>query len=105
VWDSLKNKKEIKKVIQQDNKYISNSFIAFSAIQSDLDKSRLGIIVTKKIGTAVVRNRCKRQLRHLMSGIALKNNIALVFIVRDGMLTTTFQTLKVLILKALKKYI
>lgn len=35
----------------------------FSAVRNGLDCTRLGFIVSRRIGTAVVRNRVKRQLR------------------------------------------
>ncbi len=37
-------------------------FTAF-VLKTDLDQSRLGVTVTKQVGSAVVRNRCKRLVR------------------------------------------
>lgn len=64
-------------------------FFTVFVLKSDRDRSRLGITVTKQIGSAVIRNRCKRLVReafrknkHLVRG-----PVDLVFNVKRAMLS------------------
>ena len=77
-----------------------------------LDKSkqlrttqRVGITVTKKIGTAVIRNRCRRRLRIVANEILLcygKDNMDYVLIARKTTLNRNIELLKTDLKKALK---
>lgn len=53
---------EIKHALRQGRKVVTRYFV-FVAVPSQSAHPRLGIVVTKKIGNAVVRNKLKRQIR------------------------------------------
>jgi len=53
---------EFRLVFDQGVKDVGEHFILFS-IRASKDKNRLGLVVSKKVGNAVVRNRIKRLLR------------------------------------------
>lgn len=62
---------------------------------------RLGIIASRRLGGAVVRNRAKRRLREVFRRQQLNGApddggraLDLVVIARDALLTATFQTLE-----------
>ena len=60
--ERLTKNKEFEKVFQ-NGKVIKNNEVVFYVIPNDFQHSRLGLVVSKKIGNAVQRNRAKRLLR------------------------------------------
>ena len=58
----LRNSRQFRQVYDQGQRVHSSLFSAFF-LKTESDKRRIGITVTRKIGNAVVRNRCKRRLR------------------------------------------
>ncbi|MBO0857517.1 MAG: ribonuclease P protein component [Chloracidobacterium sp.] len=62
---TLRNSQQFRRVYEQGNKIHTPFFSAFF-LKNDLGERRYGITVTRKIGCAVVRNRCKRRLREIV---------------------------------------
>lgn len=60
--EHLTKKKEFEKVFN-DGKVFKNAKIVFYVIANNYEYSRLGLVVSKKVGNAVQRNRVKRLLR------------------------------------------
>ena len=61
----LRNNQQFRKVYDQGLRYHTPFFSAF-ILKTDDDNRRIGITVTRKVGGAVVRNRCKRRLREIV---------------------------------------
>jgi ribonuclease P protein component len=51
--------------VQQGGRRISTRFLTVLVLPNTLGRDRLGIVASRKIGGAVVRNRAKRRLREL----------------------------------------
>jgi ribonuclease P protein component len=51
--------------VQQRGRRVSTRYLTLLALPNALNRDRLGIIASKRIGGAVVRNRAKRRLRDL----------------------------------------
>jgi ribonuclease P protein component len=62
---SLRNSQQFRRVYEQGQKIHTPFFSAFF-LKNDAGERRYGITVTRKIGGAVVRNRCKRRLREIV---------------------------------------
>jgi len=62
--ERIKKKKEFEKVFQE-GKVIKNGKVVLYVMPNGLDVSRLGLVVSKKVGNAVRRNRVKRLLREV----------------------------------------
>jgi len=60
--ESLKKRQDFQRVYSQ-GKYATDSFFVVYALANDLQKNRLGLTVSRKVGCAVVRNRVKRWAR------------------------------------------
>ena len=60
--DRLLKRKEFLQ-ISQDGKQVGDRYFTIRYLLNDVNRPRLGIIVTKKIGNAVTRNRIKRVVR------------------------------------------
>ncbi|MDX2044787.1 MAG: ribonuclease P protein component [Acidobacteriota bacterium] len=61
----LSNTQQFRKVYDQGQRFHTSYFSAF-ILKNDVGELRFGITVTRKIGNAVVRNRCKRRLREAL---------------------------------------
>ena len=61
----LRNSRQFRQVYDQGQRIHSSLFSAFF-LKVESDERRIGITVTRKIGNAVVRNRCKRRLREAL---------------------------------------
>ena len=61
---SLDKDSQYRKIYKKGKSSVQPSLVIY-AKENGLDHNRLGITASKKIGKAVVRNRCKRRLREL----------------------------------------
>jgi ribonuclease P protein component len=64
--------------------------------------SRLGFIVSKKIGRATVRNKYKRRLKESANSIPIVDGADIVFIAKKGILSANYQQISSSMLKLLK---
>ena len=91
----LKTKSEFGEVLQKGKKYVCSQFVVL-ALPSVKSHSRLGIIVSKKVGQATVRNKIKRKLREIFRQLSPQDMIKhsdVVFIARRTASFTTYQEL------------
>ena len=73
--------------IRKHGKAWSNEDLTLIVKSSNLGMepiSRFGFIVSKKVGNAVVRNRCKRHMRESIKQFAIRKGYDLVFIARPS---------------------
>lgn len=61
----LRNSRQFRQVYDQGQRFHTPFFSIF-ILERDSNEQRIGITVTRKIGNAVVRNRCKRRLREVL---------------------------------------
>jgi ribonuclease P protein component len=50
-------------LVQQQGRRVATTYMTVLALPNDLDRDRLGIIASRRLGGAVVRNRAKRRIR------------------------------------------
>jgi len=62
---TLRNSRQFRRVYEQGSRFHTPYFSAFF-LRNDVGEWRYGITATRKIGGAVVRNRCKRRLREVV---------------------------------------
>ena len=72
----------------------ANRLLVGRFLANDLDRSRFGFVVSKRIGNAVVRNRVRRRLREAVRNHVVNPGWDVVFIARRGIERATFQQLK-----------
>ncbi|MGE0171762.1 MAG: ribonuclease P protein component [Oligoflexales bacterium] len=59
----LCKRKEFTSVFDNGKKFVSRCVVVVARDQKVDDEAKLGIVVSRKVGNAVVRNRLKRQIR------------------------------------------
>ena len=92
----LKKKKDFEKVFNHGRIY-RQDFLLLKLLKNDLEFSRIGFIVSKKISNkAVVRNKVKRRLRDIVRKKIsdMKNNNDIIIIALQGIQEKTFQEME-----------
>lgn len=67
-----------------------NGLLVMRAFPSELDRTRIGFSVSKRVGNAVVRNRMKRILRHAVQAGAWETGWDVVIIARSAAAASDF---------------
>ncbi len=99
----LKKRKEFGYIYKKGSKIYGQHMCIFF-VPSKLQAPKIGFSVGNKVGKAVVRNKSKRQLRHIMREfVPLIKNINLVILVYPEILEQNYQQLKQNIYKTLIK--
>mgnify|MGYP006113539867 FL=1 len=83
--------------IRKNGKTWSNSDLVLIIRLRNLDNdftTRFGFVVSKRIGNAVIRNKCKRQMREAIRKFDITGNYDLVFIARTPISRKSHQEIK-----------
>lgn len=74
----LRNSREFRAVYDKGAQFRTPYFSLF-VLKNDAGVPRFGITVTRKVGCAVVRNRCRRQLRAIIQKYLLNSPVSVGF--------------------------
>ena len=102
IFHPLIRKGDFKKVFEHGSKF-SSRYLVIYAQPNGLSFSRLGLSVSKKVGTAVVRNRTKRRLREAVRKQLMNNPLRydLIIVARKAAAEAGFADLNRGVIKAL----
>ena len=99
----LKKRKEFDYIYKKGTKVYGQHLCIFF-VSSKASTPKIGISVGNKVGNAVVRNKIKRQLRHIMREFVPKmHNVNLVLLVYPEIVGTDFQHLRENVYKTLQR--
>ena len=100
--ERIRKKKEFLLLYKKGKRY-RGKFFTLIYLSSDLKFSRMAVVVSKKVGNAVIRNKVKRWIRALFrtNKDLLKNPFDLVFIAKKETPDTTWPKLQQEYVKAI----
>ena len=81
----MTSQEDFKRTFREGNRSTTSCLVLYFLDREDGAGVRIGFSVSKKVGNAVTRNRVKRRLKSLCSGVAQKipPGYNLVFVARD----------------------
>jgi ribonuclease P protein component len=99
------SKQEIDRLFQTSNRLFKNNAVTFLAAPRSKKFARMLLVVPKATGIAVVRNKLRRRLKDIFRREALSQQLPvdLVIIARKPIMAYSFDELKELINKVVKK--
>lgn len=73
--------------------FVKNRSFVIYRFENNLDRYRFGISVSKKLGNAVCRNKCKRQLRSIIDKYkkCYQNGVDYIIIIRNNFINLDFK--------------
>jgi len=91
--------------IYKNSRRISGKYIIVFVKENQLDHNRFGIVTSKKIGNAVIRNRAKRQIREVIRKNLnnLQPGYDVVVVARYNMKDTIFELIEKDFLRLMRK--
>jgi len=98
-YQQLCDRQQFRRVYEQGQRFHAPYFSAF-ILRTNGSERRIGITVTRKIGKAVLRNRCKRRLREVVRHYfvsqesAMPRGYDLVINVKSGLAESDFKQLQ-----------
>lgn len=96
----IKNSKEFKKIYNHQNSF-ANKFFVIYILKNQINKARFGYSISKKVGTAVERNRIRRILKEIcrLNMAVFEPGFDYVIIVRPYAKNITFKEAEEYLLK------
>ena len=82
--EHLTKRPQFEQVMDQGQRYRIESFCTVFFLPNGLDRKRLGVIASKKIGNAVVRNLAKRKIREVFRNIKGQIEPAMDIVIVSG---------------------
>ena len=82
--ERLAKRTQFEQVMNQGQKYRTGTFCTVFFLPNGLDRKRLGIIASKKIGNAVARNVTKRKIREVFRHIKDRIEPAIDIVIISG---------------------
>ena len=103
VKNRIKKHQEFQEVIAK-GELVRSKFFTFYILENDLGYTRIGISVPKKSGTAVIRNKIKRQIRAMCARNSdYSKSMDLVMIIKKAYNTENFAEIEQDIQEIFKK--
>ncbi len=93
--ESLKKNKDFQSVYKKGKSY-ANKYLVMYIVENNLDRNRIGISVSKKVGNSVIRHRLKRLVKesYRLNESVFKNGFDIVVVVRTTAKDRTYRDIE-----------
>ena len=94
--NSIKKSREFKEIYQNDKSFATKNLVMYILKKGDMERNRLGISVSRKVGNSVVRHKIIRRIREIFRGTEekLEKPFDLVLLCRAGSKYLEFSKLR-----------
>ena len=101
--DSLKSNQEFR-TVYKNGRSRANSYLVVYLLENSLDRNRLGISVSKKVGNSVVRHRLKRLIKesYRLHENMFNSGLNIVVIARAGASKADFHMIESALLHVMR---
>ncbi|ASA24995.1 ribonuclease P protein component [Paenibacillus donghaensis] len=101
----LRNRADFSRVYRHGKSFANHQFVVYWFNKKEVERFRLGVSVSKKVGNAVVRNRMRRVVKEIvrLHQEEIVDGLDMVFIVRKGALSKEYAELNKSVLHVLRK--
>ena len=89
----LRRNKEFQNVFREGRGW-ANRLLVLKAVPNGCTNTRIGLVTSRRIGNAVVRNKARRRLREILRSIHIEDGWDLVLVVRKNRSTAEYNQLK-----------
>ena len=88
-------KRAVFRKVYEDGRFVANRLLAFHFLPNPENRQRVGFAAGKKLGGAVLRNRCKRRLRecYRLCQDRLPEGMDCIIVARKAMIDADWQPL------------
>ena len=92
----LSKREDFKRVFQCGKSVANREFVCYTFHNPEVERFRMGVSVSKKIGNAVIRNRVKRLIREVvrLQAEEIRDHLDLVIIARNRARDLDFEGVK-----------
>ena len=103
-YEMIKDKKLFNNIIRKGSFVKDENFVIYYMLSKNINP-KFGIAVKKKLGTAVVRNKVKRQTRALIdkNKKGFKNGYNYIIMIREKSLVNNFNSMNISFVKLLER--
>lgn len=100
---SLKNRDEFNLVYQEKNS-LANKYLIMYIRKNELNRNRLGLSVSKKVGNSVIRHRVTRLLResYRLNSDTIETGYDIVIVARNSILGRSYKEVESALLHLLR---
>lgn len=92
----LRNRADFSRVYRHGKSFANHQFVVYWFSKKEVERFRVGVSVSKKVGNAVVRNRMRRLVKEIVRHHEpeIAGGLDMVFIVRKGALSMEYAELE-----------
>ena len=103
-YNTVKKNSDFYRAIHSGCFVKNRSYVVYKC-ENNIDRFRIGISVSKKLGNAVCRNKCKRQLRSIIDKYkkCYQNGVDYIIIIRSTFINLDFKDKEIDFLNLIEK--